>query len=326
MKRQWLGVITAACGLTTLLYGCAESRMAGKVFSSADNSSAPASMAPSKEGKSEFAPGGAEADSGKDASRPTLTLASMTENEPERYLIRNATVTVEVKDARQAADGLRGHLAPLKGYIGNAHETLDYTGGRTITLQIRVPSQKFDGVMQFLETLGKTLDTQVTAEDVTEEFVDTQATLRNLKRTESRLIEHLSRTGKLSDTLLVEKELNRVREEIERREGRLRFLANRVSFSTLDVTLKEAAKAQPLTPAESFSSASVASNATRSLVGFAQGVWGTLIWLGVWAVVWLPLTLFGGYLLRRVSKPMAASLRAQEPPHQAASSSVPPPR
>jgi hypothetical protein len=242
---------------------------------------------------------GGEATKQKSAGRPTLTLASMTEKEPERYLIRNANVTVEVADARKAADDLRARVTAVKGYVGNAHETVDYTGNRTITLQARIPYQRFDEILTTLGTLGRALDTQVTAEDVTEEFVDTQATLRNLKRTEARLLEHLGRTGKLSDTLLVEKELNRVREEIERREGRLRFLANRISFSTIDVTLREAAKAQPIVPAQSFSSAGVASEATRSLVAFAQGLWSLIIWLGVWAVVWLPIVALLIYLIKR---------------------------
>src|SRR6185503_15131936 len=150
-----------------------------------------------------------------------------------------------------------------------------------------------------LESLGKVLERQVTAEDVTEEFVDSQARLRNLKRTEARLLEHLGRTGKLSDTLLVEKELARVRQEAEQLEGRLRFLSHRIAFSTITVTLREAAREQALVPPEHYSGGKVASDATRNLVEFGQNLLSIAIWIGVWAIVWVPIVLLFWYALRR---------------------------
>ena len=77
--------------------------------------------------------------------------------------------------------------------------------------------------MQQVEGLGKILDKQVNTEDVTEEFVDSSARVRNLKSAELRLLDHLTKTGKLSDTLLIEKELTRVRQEVEQIEGRLKI-------------------------------------------------------------------------------------------------------
>src|SRR5207248_5952700 len=125
------------------------------------------------------------------------------------------------------------------------------------------------------------------------EFVDSQATLRNLQQTESRLLAHLNRTGRLADTLLVEKELTRVRGEIERLEGRLRFLSHRVLFSTLTVTISEAPRPEPIVPAQSYSSGQQLSEAVRSLVAFGQLLWTGAIWLGIWSAVWAPLALAG---------------------------------
>jgi hypothetical protein len=80
----------------------------------------------------------------------------------------------------------------------------------------------------------------VNAEDVSEEYVDVTARAENARRLETRLVDLLARrTGKLEDVLAVERELARVREEIERYEGRLRFLRTRAAFSTLAVTLHE---------------------------------------------------------------------------------------
>ena len=82
----------------------------------------------------------------------------------------------------------------------------------------------------------------VAAEDVGEEFTDITARVANAHRLEQRLIDLLAtRTGKLPDVLDVERELARVREEIERMEGRLRYLKTQVATSTLTVTVHEAA-------------------------------------------------------------------------------------
>jgi hypothetical protein len=234
-----------------------------------------------------------------DAESPT---ANITPTSPDRYLIRNAALLIEVKDARVSNDSLIASVRAAKGYVSNLQETVDALGARTVTMQVRVPSSLFDSSMQQLAALGKVLSKHVSAEDVTEEYVDTESTVRNLKRTEARLLEHLNRTGKLSDTLLIEKELTRVRQEVEQREGRLRFLSHRVSFSTIDVTLQEAAKLQSAVPPESYSTAKEASDATRSLLSFGRALWTVVIWLGIWAVVWVPLALAGVWIGRKAMR------------------------
>ncbi len=139
----------------------------------------------------------------------------------------------------------------------------------------------------------------MTAEDVTEEFVDTQSKLHNLHATEARLLSILNRTGRLSDTLLVEKEINRVREDLDRLTGRLKFLAHRVAFSTFNVTVHETPHAQSITPPESFSAGRVTSDAVRSLVGFGQVILTLTIWALTWSAVWLPPVLIIGYAWSR---------------------------
>lgn len=216
------------------------------------------------------------------------TFAAMADSQPDRYLIKNATLSVEAQDVRKATTALVQAVQAAKGYVSDMHEQSDGVGGLTATMNVRVPYTVFDSSMQQLSDLGKVLEKQVTAQDVTEEFVDTQAKVRNLKRTELRLLDHLSRTGKLSDTLLIEKELNRVREEVEQLEGRVRFLSHRIAFSSISVTLKEKAKVQAMMPAESYSPAKEGSDAVRSLVEFGRGILSMLIWAGVWTPVWLP--------------------------------------
>jgi len=97
--------------------------------------------------------------------------------------------------------------------------------------------------------------------DVTEEYIDLEARLRNLRRQEERLLEILDRAESVKDVLEVERELGRVRGEIERLEGRLRYLSNRVEFATITVELLE-----PEPIAQSLGLRSAISDAMKGLV------------------------------------------------------------
>jgi hypothetical protein len=111
---------------------------------------------------------------------------------------------------------------------------------RQATLELKVPSARFDELTEGLQPIGRLEFVNVSAEDVSEEFVDLTARAANGRRLEERLVELLrTRTGKLQDVLTVERELARVREEIERIEGRLRYLKTSAQLSTLSVSLHE---------------------------------------------------------------------------------------
>ncbi|MBM3496373.1 MAG: DUF4349 domain-containing protein, partial [Armatimonadetes bacterium] len=204
----------------------------------------------------------------------------------QRQIMREGSVTIEAPDARKASASFSEQVTRLGGFVGNASEMVNELGGRTVTIEARVPATKFDELMRGLDKLGTVLSRNVTAQDVTEEYVDVEAKLRNLKRTEERLLAHLSRSGKLSDTLLVERELTRIREEIEQHEGRMRYLKHHVAFSSATATIRDKARSEPMVPPESYSSGKVASTAVRSLVDFARSLWSMVIWIAVWSPVW----------------------------------------
>jgi hypothetical protein len=230
---------------------------------------------------------------------PDASLMRIEASQADRYLIKNASLVIETEDARKAGEQLVAAVQELGGYVSDFREAVDALEHRSIQIQVRVPAHQFQKTMSRLDTLGKVLNRHVSTEDVTEEYVDTDARLRNLKRTEERLLAHLDRTGELKGIVEVERELNRVREETERLEGRLRYLTHRVDYSTFNVTLQETPKAEPVVPPETFSIAKIATQATRGLVGFLQGLSKCIVWLGIWSVVWVPLLLVILFLVRR---------------------------
>ena len=253
--------------------------------------------------------GGLGRDSVGPRAQADESLATLEATQTDRYLVKNANLTIETEDARKASDMLVAAVEELGGYVSDFREAVDQLGRRSIHVQVRVPAGKFQTSMERLEPLGKVLSRQVTTEDVTEQFVDTDARLRNLKRTEERLLAHLDRTGELEDIVKVEHELTRVREQIEVFEGRLRFLSHRVAFSTINITIQERPKAEPVVPPETYSMAKIASEAARSLIGFFQRLAGRVIWLGIWSVVWVPLL---GVVLLLVRRAIRQVRKAQE--------------
>jgi hypothetical protein len=156
-------------------------------------------------------------------------------------IIRTGTASVEVDSLEPGLAGLRRLTAQVGGFVANTSLQGGREQVRQATLEIKVPAQRFDELTNGLQPLGRVEFVNVTAEDVGEEFVDITARVANGRRLEDRLVELLAtRTGRLQDVLAVERELARVREEIERHEGRLRYLRTRAAMSTLAVTLHEA--------------------------------------------------------------------------------------
>jgi uncharacterized protein DUF4349 len=174
-----------------------------------------------------------------------------------RLIIRTGQASIEVDSLEPAMAELRHIVQRAGGFVADAAVQSGGNQLRSATLELKVPAPRFDELTQGLEPLGKLQFVNVSAEDVSEEFVDLTARVANGRRLEDRLIELLrTRTGKLQDVLSVERELARVREEIERMEGRLRFLKTSAQLSTLSVNLHEPA---PI----------VASHPGRSVIGEA---------------------------------------------------------
>jgi len=160
--------------------------------------------------------------------------------QPGSMLIRNGNVSIRVDSLEPAMDAVRQLATDLGGFVGNVSVSTGDYEVRSATLQLRVPSDRFDDVMGGMAPLGKVEHSSTTVLDVGEEHVDITTRIANAKRLEARLVQLLaSRTGSLEDVLAVERELARVREDIERREARLRFLDSRVALSTIDVMVSE---------------------------------------------------------------------------------------
>jgi hypothetical protein len=210
-----------------------------------------------------------------------------------QMIIREGTATVRVDSLEPAIAKVQQLAQRLGGYVANTSMQSGSENAREASLQLKIPSARWDQALAGLRPVGKLESQQTTTEDVGEEYVDVTARMQNARRLEERLVNLLAtRTGKLEDVLAVERELARVREEIERYEGRLRYLRSRVALSTLTVVLHE--RYPVLSPGHNPVVEAFA-EAWRNFVGFVAGliaalgflvplaaVLGGVLWLLVW--------------------------------------------
>ena len=155
-------------------------------------------------------------------------------------VIRTGQATIEVDSLERAVAQVRLLATRVGGYVANTVMQTGRSDLRSASLEVKIPAERFDEGLNGLAPIGKLESVNVIAEDVGEEFTDVTARMENSRRLESRLIDLLARgTGKLKDVLEVEQQLARVREEIERTEGRLRYLRAHAALSTLTISIHE---------------------------------------------------------------------------------------
>jgi hypothetical protein len=155
-------------------------------------------------------------------------------------IIRTGNAGVETDSLELGIGRIRALAARVGGYVANSQINAGREQPRSATLEVRVPADRFDDLVNGLSPLGKLEYVNVSAEDVSEEFTDLDARVANGRRLEQRLVDLIAtRTGKLSDVLEIERELARVREEIERMEGRMRYLKARAATSSLSIAIHE---------------------------------------------------------------------------------------
>lgn len=231
----------AVIATTMLLVGCSEDRNSSPLMIPEPPVAVPAPAA-ARDGKVTLGRAEESASAAEglvDAARQ-LAPASTSRDATPAMIIRAGTASVEVDSLEPALGALRLAATRAGGYVANTMLTGGREQLRQATIELKIPAARFDDLLADLRPLGRLETVHVTAQDVGEEFVDLTARAANARRLEERLIDLLgTRTGKLQDVLTVERELARVREEIERYEGRLRWLQSRSALSSLSVTVHE---------------------------------------------------------------------------------------
>lgn len=173
---------------------------------------------------------------------PVQTTKQVETENLDRKIIKNANLSLTVDDYEQAVEEIRAKVVTLNGYVAYETEyTTDKLGTKRGSMQVRIPQPGFETFLKGLEPLGEMKRKEIDSQDVTEEYIDVTGRLNALRVKEERLLDILTKSGSLNEILAVENELANTRSQLETTEGRLRYLNNQTSFSTISISLEQAA-------------------------------------------------------------------------------------
>jgi hypothetical protein len=161
-------------------------------------------------------------------------------------LIRNANVELEIVSFDDAVQKITAFAREEHGYVATTDSQKQANGKLRGQVVVKILPENLDRLLQKIRGLGELKNQTLGTEDVTKAYFDTDARLKNARVMEQRLIEMLkTKTGKVSDLLQVEKELGRVREEIEKMQGELKYWDSQVQFATVTISLTEKDMEEP---------------------------------------------------------------------------------
>lgn len=181
---------------------------------------------------------------------PPLEAGATAVQIAERRVISTGSLSLRVQDLQTAVRGVQDIAEGLNGFLQDSFVSASDEAPQA-NLTIRVPQEQFTTALERLRRLGTAVTEQVGVQDVTAEVVDLEARLRSAQREEESLFSLLDRVTSVADVLAIERELARVRTEVERLEGQLQFLENRVALATISVFLFTRAVPQGDPPAAS---------------------------------------------------------------------------
>ncbi len=168
------------------------------------------------------------------------TVEAMNPALANRKLIRNATVELEIVSFDDAVQKITALASEEKGYVATTSSEKQANGKLKGEIVVKVLPENLDRFLQKVRGIGELKNQTLGTEDVTKAYLDTDARLKNARVMEQRLIDMLkTKTGKVADLLQVEKELGRVREEIEKMQGELKYWDAQVQFATVMISLAE---------------------------------------------------------------------------------------
>jgi len=230
-------------------------------------------------------------------------------------IIYNASLGLVVPNFTKLEAELPALVRAANGYIAEARSDQNQGKRTSGAWVVRVPTGDFDGFLQRVAALGIAESQQITAEEVTAEYVDLEARIANKQKMEQRVLEIIQqRSGPLAEVLQLEGELARIREEIELMQGRLRLLANQTSLATVRIEAREEHNyVPPQLPSFAQQLRDTWQGSWTVLTGLGSTALLAAVALAPWLLFGIPLGLATAFAARRASRSRWLAPTASEP-------------
>jgi hypothetical protein len=209
----------------------------------------------------------------------------------ERLVITDTFLSMVVKDVTQAVVGIRSSAEDMGGFLVNSSVNTPEEGG-TGQITVRVPSDRLgESLIAFKEVGVRVVSEDITGTDVTDQYEDLNARLETLNATKAKFNAILTSANRIEDILQVQRELVNLQRQIDSVIGRQEFLEKSASLSAVTVYLSTDELSLPYAPDNLWRPSVIFKTAVRSLVETGRGIVNGLIWVVVYAPIWLPILL-----------------------------------
>jgi hypothetical protein len=230
----------------------------------------------------------------------------------ERLIIRTGHLTIIVADTETAVAQITQMVEANGGWVVSSSLYQYSDTAKTGDITVRVPSDGYNSALEAVKGMAlEVTDESSSGQDVTDEFVDLSSRLANLEATAARVRNFLDETKNVEEALAVNVELSRLEGDIEVIKGRMQYLSQSASFSTISIHLTPDEASRPIEVA-GWRPQGVARDAVESLVDALQGLANFLIWFAIYAlplllIIGVPIWLFVRFIVRRRRRRKAAA-------------------
>ncbi len=221
----------------------------------------------------------------------TAPLPSITPD--TKKIIRNAFLSLVIDNMQKSTTKITALVEAQKGFVESLERREDESGVMHASFTLRVPVASFSDIIEKVKAQARLVEIeQITGQDVTQEYIDLEARLKNLKATEAQYLEILKKAYSIEDILKVTQRLSDVRAQIESLQGQLKYLANQTDLATIRVNLSQ--EPTITLSIKDFRPSSVVKAAVNALV---QGLITLFNILIAFIIVWIPIMLISVLLI-----------------------------
>jgi len=237
--------------------------------------------------------------SSEDIKADIAVEADISIPDSQKKIIKNANVFIETENASEAHGKLYDKMSQLGGYEFSRSNN-QVGDSISIDLVVKIPSESLDNFLKFLEECGDIKSLNISANDITDQYVDTEIRLDSTKRSLEKYYEFLQNTQNVEEMLKVQAEINRLTAEIEAAEGKINLWNKQVSESSVDITIREKTDPSRYKNTIKWNSMSFLDMGNLIKYGFVS-VSGTIVsilqWLIVIIISCLPILLIGAAVI-----------------------------
>ena len=227
----------------------------------------------------------------------------------DQKIIKTGSLDITVDEVEQKVSKITNETSALSGFVQNSSVTEGKNGQKYASLVIRVPVKNFDTAISRIKGMAKVVNREdVNGREVTEEYVDLQASLTHNLAVEQQYLELLKRAEKVEEIIAVRQKLDQVQAELERLKGRMRYLDNQTEMSTISISITSEIKIT--LPADKWQPWEVVKEAVKKLilslqnfVNFIIVIFFSLIALIPYLILFLIAYLIIKWIYKRVRKP-----------------------